>query len=136
MTSVSDLLLCLLLLALLFRYAYLLPSCPRGCRRAVVLLRGRGAGAATTAAGGIASAAAGGNVSSASGASGPACTSSGGSAGSGRSASSGSGTTEAGVAAGVQFACARLCFIRRDEVESFGADACLEGWAGRVVQGL
>lgn len=89
----------------------MVPSCPKGLRRAVVLLRGRGTGPGSSSAAAAAAAAAG---------------SSSGSNGGGGFSGSG----------GVRFACAQLAFIRRDEVEGFGAEECLSGWQDRVVQGF
>lgn len=92
------------------RYAYLVPCCPKGVRRAVVLLRGRGTGPGSNAA---AAAAAAAGVTA-----------------------NGSTRAGAGGSGGVRFACAQLCFIRREEVEGFGAEECLTGWQDRVVQGF
>lgn len=96
------------------RYAYLVPCCPKGVRRAVVLLRGRGTGPGSSAA---AAAAAAGVTAN----------------GSNRAGAGGSSASSSG---GVRFACAQLSFIRQDEVEGFGAEECLTGWQDRVVQGF
>lgn len=88
------------------RYAYVVPCCPKGLRRAVVLLRGRGTGPGSNAA--MAALAAGSN---------------------------GSGSSSSGTG-GVQFACAQLSFIRNDEIQGIAAEDCLAGWQDRVVHGF
>lgn len=102
------------------RYVYVVPTCPKGMRRAVVLLRGRGQGCSRRGTVGDLAAAAQPSL-------GPAISSGG--------SSSGGSDESSGSSGGVRFACAQLAFIRRDEVDGLGADDCLAGWQDRVVQG-
>ena len=104
----------------------MVPCCPKGVRRAVVLLRGRGNGSLPRPGAGAAAArlrAAG--RSDAIRSRSPIASGS----------SSGSSAAGAAAGGGVRFACAQLCFIKQDEVGAFGAEEALAAWQEQTVLG-